>query len=244
MENIKLDLPAIPGILNRAADFLEGCANELSRADGRPTVDDHEHGAKIPATVTGPTLEVSEAAAAELADAAKTEAPAPAATTEAPAPAPAATVELTPGGPSPIDVDLDEAGLPWDARIHASTKTKLARGGTWKYKRGTDKALIETVEAELRAAMAAAPPASSMFAPEEDEGGAPAPAPAETTAPAPAAAATGEVVDFPGLMKLITDNKIPQDKVLAAVNAAGLQSLQLVAARKDLIPTIAAELAK
>lgn len=51
--------------------------------------------------------------------------------------------------PAPA-VDLDSKGLPWDERIHASTKSKIA-SGEWKAKRGADAALIATVEAELRA---------------------------------------------------------------------------------------------
>ena len=52
-------------------------------------------------------------------------------------------------------VDLDEEGLPWDVRIHSANKSKLARGNTWKLKRGVDSALVETVKQELRDAMSA-----------------------------------------------------------------------------------------
>jgi len=51
--------------------------------------------------------------------------------------------------PAPA-VDLDSSGLPWDERIHASTKSKL-QNGTWKGKRGVDSTLVVQVEAELRA---------------------------------------------------------------------------------------------
>lgn len=65
-------------------------------------------------------------------------------------------------------VELDAAGMPWDSRIHASTKTKTVRG-VWKGKKGlNDAALVKRVEAELLATMALPP------------GGAPQP-----TAPAP-----------------------------------------------------------
>lgn len=60
-------------------------------------------------------------------------APEPAA--EVPAPAPAG------------DVELDSSGLPWDERIHSAGKSKIGNG-TWKLKRGVDKALVEQVQAE------------------------------------------------------------------------------------------------
>ncbi len=53
------------------------------------------------------------------------------------------------------DVELDADGIPWDARIHGASKAKLARGNTWKLKRGVDKDLATTVVAELKALMSA-----------------------------------------------------------------------------------------
>lgn len=44
--------------------------------------------------------------------------------------------------------DVDSRGLPWDERIHASTKATNG-DGSWRNKRGVDKALLEAVEAEL-----------------------------------------------------------------------------------------------
>jgi hypothetical protein len=53
--------------------------------------------------------------------------------------------------PPPVDVELDSAGLPWDARIHGKAKGKLAKTQEWKKIRGIDKNLVAQVEAELRA---------------------------------------------------------------------------------------------
>lgn len=120
--------------------------------------------------------------------------------------------------------------IPWDARIHAGSKAKLAKKPHgWKMKRGVSDELVDQVEAELIAAMKASPanPVEST------------PAPA---APAQPAAPTGAVTTFPALMSAITSNKIDPAAVTAAVNKAGLQSLPLLAARPDLIPTVAAEL--
>lgn len=46
--------------------------------------------------------------------------------------------------------ETDSTGLPWDERIHASSKA-LNADGTWRTKRGVDKALVASVEAALRA---------------------------------------------------------------------------------------------
>ena len=45
---------------------------------------------------------------------------------------------------------LDTEGLPWDARIHATTRTKRQSDMTWKLKRGIDETLVKQVKAELR----------------------------------------------------------------------------------------------
>lgn len=81
----------------------------------------------------------AEAQAAPAVETAAPAAPAPAVETAAPAPAPAAN-----------EVELDSDGMPWDERIHTDKKTKV-KAGTWKYKRGVDKSLVEQVEAEHRA---------------------------------------------------------------------------------------------
>lgn len=77
-------------------------------------------------------------------------------------PAPATTAPITTTlGPASLgavaaSVELDKNGLPWDERIHAGTKTKL-KSGEWKAKKSVDPALVASVEAELRARMAATP---------------------------------------------------------------------------------------
>ena len=55
--------------------------------------------------------------------------------------------------PVPASAELDSAGLPWDKRIHSSSRAKVA-DGTWRKMRGVDDALVATVEAELRAVQA------------------------------------------------------------------------------------------
>lgn len=66
----------------------------------------------------------------------------------------------------PGTVERDSTGLPWDARIHAGTKTKVA-SGAWTAKRNVDPAFKAQVEADLRGlpAPAAAAPAVPVAPP-------------------------------------------------------------------------------
>lgn len=65
----------------------------------------------------------------------------------------AATVAAPEAAQTPAPgVDLDADGLPWDGRIHASTRAKNA-DGRWRGKRGIDDATVASVSAELRAVM-------------------------------------------------------------------------------------------
>lgn len=59
-------------------------------------------------------------------------------------------------------VPLDKEGLPWDSRIHASTKTFIS-DGSWKLRRGVDPAEVEKVKTQLRELMAA-PVAGRVYA--------------------------------------------------------------------------------
>lgn len=43
--------------------------------------------------------------------------------------------------------ELDSAGMPWDERIHASTKSKV-KDGTWTFRRGLDEATKQAVLGE------------------------------------------------------------------------------------------------
>lgn len=61
-------------------------------------------------------------------------------------PQPTSDEDDTPNANPP---QTDVLGMPWDERIHASTKA-TNKDGSWRYKRGVDKDLIETVEAELK----------------------------------------------------------------------------------------------
>ena len=78
----------------------------------------------------------------------------------APSPAPAAPTAAVPAPPAPpappvivpVVPKLDKNGFPWDQRIHSSSKG-INEDGTWRAKRGVDKELVKTVEAELKQLM-------------------------------------------------------------------------------------------
>lgn len=68
-----------------------------------------------------------------------------------------------PPAPEPIvyGANLDSKGLPWDERIHASSKAKVA-DGSWRQKRNVDPSLVTAVEAELKALMGIPAPGGTI----------------------------------------------------------------------------------
>lgn len=149
------------------------------------------------------------------------------------------------GGP-PGGVELDSQGLPWDARIHGSTRARNA-DGTWRQRRGlSDPDLKKRVEAELRATLAlpAAPtppvaPAGQATAGATEQYLAGTPAPA---VPMPPAAATGAPATFGEFMgavsNLVKDGKITGDTVTRKLQDLGLPSVMALANRPDLLPSV------
>jgi hypothetical protein len=95
----------------------------------------------------------------------------PDATVSTAAPPPPVATAPTTTTPGPVSsgagagsVELDSRGLPWDGRIHSSTKSKLANG-QWKNARGKSPEQIARVEDELRTATSAPPLAPVPAAP-------------------------------------------------------------------------------
>ena len=80
---------------------------------------------------------------------------------------PPPTLVSAPAPPCPpiAGVKVDGEGLPWDKRIHASTKTFRQSDNTWKLLKGIDPALVTSVKAELRACIAAPAPTTPYPAP-------------------------------------------------------------------------------
>jgi hypothetical protein len=169
--------------------------------------------------------------------------------------APTAPVNFAP----PAGVELDRDGLPWDTRIHAASKTKIA-AGTWKLKKGMSEqaAFVDGVKAELRrtmaipAAPAAAAPAPAPLPPAAPQPPAPPPAvaplppaaPIPPTPPVPPAApvAAGDPVDFAGFMQwvagLIHQGRWTHDHTTATLQRHQLPGAVALASRPDLIPQV------
>lgn len=92
-----------------------------------------------------PSPAAAEASASAPAAAPASIPPPPSAASPVPSPPPAAAT------PAPAAA-VDAKGLPWDERIHASSRAKIA-DGSWRMKRGVQSHVVEAVEAELRAQM-------------------------------------------------------------------------------------------
>lgn len=178
---------------------------------------------------------------------------APAATTEtsgaatlgvpvppAPTTAPAAPVPTAPVAPSSHagGVELDKHGLPWDNRIHAESKAKIA-DGTWRKKRNVDPGLVAQVEGELRQLMGA--PAAPVTANLPTASASPVAVPQP---PAPQAPAAGdERQQFVALIgrtsAALQGGKITQDEINQCCQAVGVPALPLLANRLDLVANVA-----
>lgn len=151
-----------------------------------------------------------------------------------PVPSPPATVSAAVVNNEPVTGNLDKAGLPWDERIHASSRARTA-DGSWRRKRGIDDGSVAQVESELKALMAL-------------PGGGAVPAPPATVAAIPAPPVPAAVVEdrqaYVTLLSVasaaINAKTLTNDQLSAAVVAVGVPSLPLLANRLDLVPQVMA----
>ncbi len=155
-----------------------------------------------------------------------------------PAPPPGPTAGAPTGAAPTASVVTDKNGLPWDARIHASSKTMNA-DGTWRGRRNTDAAIITAVEAELRALMAIPAPAPASIAPVAIN--------SVAVPPPPDPAATVSPTTLAEMMPLLTTAMLAGKlqptavgEVLAEMGVAG--GAPMLAARPDLVPQVWAAL--
>ena len=137
--------------------------------------------------------------------------------------------------PARATTEVDKSGLPWDGRIHASTKAKNA-DNSWRYKRGLDAAVLAQVERELKALMAI-PAAGPQLVPAP-------PAPAAAVPPPPGG--PDPIAAFIGLMgrasAAMQAKKITQEEIQNCCKSIdpNLVALPLLASRTDLVPAVAA----
>jgi hypothetical protein len=134
--------------------------------------------------------------------------------------------------------NVDAKGLPWDGRIHASSKARVA-DGSWRMKRGVDDALVATVTAGLRAALGApaAPGAGALAAmpwPFATSAADVQPLPVPPPPPANAYASLMAQVS-----QRIAAGGITVQQVTDACVALGVPSVAELATREDLVPFVA-----
>lgn len=189
------------------------------------------------------------------------------------APLPAGVLAFPSGGPSQVDPpasNLDKNGLPWDDRIHASSKAKT-QDGSWRTKRGVDAGVLAAVQAELKALMGL--PSVPTWLPGKDGPVHNTPVVAEPTVPPPPAVPAAAVV--PGItsspvpsaptvapavpsvpsvvgspfISLINfasaknhEGKLTEDEIKAACQAVGVPDISVITNRPDLCPHVEASL--
>lgn len=163
--------------------------------------------------------------------------PPPPAASAVPSPPPAAAT------PAPAAA-VDAKGLPWDERIHASSRAKIA-DGSWRMKRGVQSHVVEAVEAELRAQMGFvgqsgstvafdAAPADGASVPPPPAAPAPAPAPLP---PGPPALTFGIVASRIG--KAVTAGTLSGNVLSVKLAELGFpDGLHTVNARPDMWQTV------
>lgn len=148
-----------------------------------------------------------------------------------PPPPPPTDTAIIPPPPAVRTLELDAEGLPWDERIHSSSKDKN-KSGSWKVKRGmSDSPTFATVVAELRQTFPA--PAGAPAAPAPVP-----PPPAADAAPPPPPPPPGGM-DFPGLMrrvsKLIASKKLTAADLNVMAQMIGLNASHELAQHPDKI---------
>lgn len=149
--------------------------------------------------------------------------------------------------PQANGIEVDASGLPWDGRIHASTRSKT-QDGNWKMRRGVDDDIVSAVLNELRQTMGLAPtevvpptpltpPPAQVFAQPHHQPAAVPPPPFVPPAAPPAPPATtlptetpqagtaigaspSEQITFPKLMQKITAAFAAKTLDQAAIGAA------------------------
>ena len=149
-------------------------------------------------------------------------------------------------------VDLDSEGMPWDGRIHSSSKKKLVENGRWKLIRGVDKDLVESVKAEHLGGATPTPTGAHGLHPDANPLSVAAvnhataqmgkPAPAATTGTPVAPAANGPITNFEQLMSAITSNGLKPEQINPVLQSFGIASMPVLATKQDLIPAVAAGL--
>lgn len=133
-----------------------------------------------------------------------------------------------------VAAGIDKAGIPWNERIHSSSKATTA-DGLWRKRRGVSDEEISQVETELRALMSIPKPPAVNPTPAESPI-----VPAATVPPPPAV--NDDRMAFVAFIKktnaAMQEKKITKEEVNAVCAGLGIPSLALVGNRLDLVPQL------
>lgn len=170
------------------------------------------------------------------------------------APSSATTAAAAPGV---VSVEVDSAGMQYDARIHQKAKGKK-KNGEWKLIKGVDAALVQSVTAELAARKAATAPAPTAGSLPGGTNTVPVPPVPNATAapnvptqngvgatvPVPPVPPVGSVGTSPyrALIDKITEltkaNKLTPAKVMEVCQSHGAPSLMALNGMQHLVPLV------
>ena len=204
MEDLNIRIPKDPKVMIALAGYLWDTAEAIDPSVTDEAVDKHLESlqATTPATEQTP--------------------PPPPATEQTPPPPPAT---------AQARAAVDSEGLPWDARIHSSGKTKLKKDNTWKLKKGIPEQEVVAVKEELRAAMGVTTEQTPPPPPATDSEQA-------ATPPPPPPPPTATTVTFAEVMPKITAAGVTQEQIMAASAAFGLNNLLELSQKPELIPQV------
>lgn len=143
--------------------------------------------------------------------------------------------------PAPVTENssiLDKDGLPWDGRIHATSKGQNT-DGTWRLKRGVEKPVIESVTAELKRLMnipgpqlVPAPPPPPVTA---NEQAAPAPAPSVPAVSDESVARQKYIALVGRASQAVGAGKLSQEQIKKCLTGIGVENLPSLGHRLDLV---------
>lgn len=218
---------ATPKELEQIAGFMMALAGKLEEAE--EVTEDKPAADPTPEKAFGGILENYKPESAKISETGPhlvIPPPPPAVAAAPPPPPPPIPNPASPTVPPSGGATLDKEGLPWDERIHASSRG-LNADGTWRKKRGVTSDQVKSVEDQLRHIQSIPSPVTP-----------PLPPTAEAAAPA------ADLMD--GFVKLvgrtsaaIQAGKITQEQLQSICDRVGVQSMPLLGTRLDLVPTVA-----
>lgn len=115
----------------------------------------------------------------------------------------------------PVEGELDSAGNTWDERIHASSKQRLVKDGTWKLKRGIDKTYAAQILASQKTAAPPPPPPAIPVVNQSGEGEGPI-----ITPPPP----SSKPIEFAELMVAISKAGMTSTQINELCKSVGLNA--------------------